>query len=183
MEIARAWAMPSGNTFSIPPIRAIVERVTFGKETIVDPFANTSQYGTIRNDLNPDMPTQYHMDALEFLRGLGDGVADVVLYDPPYSLRQASEIYAAYGKGRLAHGVTNAGYWASVKDEVARVTRSQGCVVSFGWNSNGMGMGRGFELDEVLLVAHGGAHNDTIVTVESKAVTLFDFVERNTDER
>jgi len=29
-----------------------------------------------------------------------------------------------------------------------------------------MGKNRGFEIVEILLVAHGGHHNDTIVTVE-----------------
>jgi hypothetical protein len=31
-----------------------------------------------------------------------------------------------------------------------------------------MGIKRNFKLIEVLIVAHGGAHNDTIVTVERK---------------
>ena len=43
-----------------------------------------------------------------------------------------------------------------------------GFCISFGWNSNGMGKNRGFEIVEILLVAHGGHHNDTIVTVEKR---------------
>jgi hypothetical protein len=43
-----------------------------------------------------------------------------------------------------------------------------GYCISFGWNSNGMGKNRGFEIVEILLVSHGGHHNDTIVTVERK---------------
>jgi hypothetical protein len=43
----------------------------------------------------------------------------------------------------------------------------------FGWNSSGIGIKRGFELIEVLLVCHGGSHNDTIVTVERKIKGLF----------
>ena len=31
-----------------------------------------------------------------------------------------------------------------------------------------MGTGRGYELVEVMLVAHGGAHNDTICIAERK---------------
>ena len=31
-----------------------------------------------------------------------------------------------------------------------------------------MGKNRGFEIVEILLVAHGGHHNDTICTVEKK---------------
>jgi hypothetical protein len=42
-------------------------------------------------------------------------------------------------------------------------------VLSFGWNSNGMGKTRGYELQEILLVAHGGAHNDTICLAEKKS--------------
>ena len=44
----------------------------------------------------------------------------------------------------------------------------KGKVVSFGWNSGGIGMKYGFKIDRILLVPHGGSHNDTIVTVETK---------------
>jgi hypothetical protein len=53
-------------------------------------------------------------------------------------------------------------------DEIARVVRPRGKVISFGWNSNGMGEGRGFKKLKILLVYHGGAHNDTICVVEQK---------------
>ena len=43
-----------------------------------------------------------------------------------------------------------------------------GIVISCGWNTQGMGKQNGFEIIEILLVCHGGAHNDTIVTVERK---------------
>jgi len=37
-----------------------------------------------------------------------------------------------------------------------------------GWNSMGLGINRGFRMDRILLVPHGGSKNDTIVTVETK---------------
>lgn len=37
-----------------------------------------------------------------------------------------------------------------------------------GWSSQGLGLGRGFTMTEILLVPHGGSKNDTIVTVETK---------------
>lgn len=43
-----------------------------------------------------------------------------------------------------------------------------GYAITFAWNSNGIGKKYGFELQEILLVAHGSQHNDTIVTVEKK---------------
>ena len=36
------------------------------------------------------------------------------------------------------------------------------------WNSGGIGKKLGFEAQEILMVHHGGWHNDTIVTVEIK---------------
>lgn len=160
--------MPSGNTFTIPPIKEFVERHIQGATSIVDPFANSCRYGTVRNDLNPEYDTQYHMDARDFLKTLGDGVADVVLYDPPYSISQATELYKSYGKERLDRGVSSMGYWHDVKDEIARVTRLGGTVLSFGWSTNGLGKGRGFSMKEILLVAHGGSKNDTLCTMEVK---------------
>lgn len=47
-------------------------------------------------------------------------------------------------------------------------SQTGGVCISFGWNSMGIGKKNGFEIIEILLVAHGGMHNDTIVTVETK---------------
>jgi hypothetical protein len=41
-------------------------------------------------------------------------------------------------------------------------------VVSCGWNSGGIGKKYNFKQIEILLVAHGGWHNDTIVSLEKK---------------
>lgn len=41
-------------------------------------------------------------------------------------------------------------------------------VITFGWNSGGIGKTNGFEIEQILLVPHGGWHNDTICTVERK---------------
>ncbi len=55
-----------------------------------------------------------------------------------------------------------------------------GYAISFGWNSSGFGKKRGFEIIEILLVAHGGRHNDTIVTVERKVQNIISFKGRDT---
>ena len=46
--------------------------------------------------------------------------------------------------------------------------KKDGIALSCGWNSGGIGKTNGFKLIEILLVPHGGIHNDTIVTVEGK---------------
>lgn len=103
----KVWAMPNGNTFTIKPIKEFVEAEVNKGGVIIDPFANTCKYGTITNDLNPDMDTDYHLDALEFLKTIKTESADLVLYDPPYSITQATTLYKAYGKKKLEINVAN----------------------------------------------------------------------------
>lgn len=168
MNITKTWAMPNGNTFTIKPIKEFVEAEVSKAVTIVDPFANNCQYGTITNDLNPEFNTTYHMDALEFLKQIESESADLVLFDPPYSISQASELYKEYGKKRLEINVSNMKYWAEIKNEISRILKKNGRVICCGWNTNGLGKGRGFEMTDVLIVNHGGSKNDTLVTLEYK---------------
>ena len=78
--------MPNSNTFSIKPIKELIEKYATGK--IVDPFANNNKLATVTNDLDTQYDTDYHMDALDFLKIFDDNSVDTVLYDPPYSPRQ-----------------------------------------------------------------------------------------------
>ena len=94
IKINREWAMPNSNTFSIKPIRELIERYLSG--TIIDPFANQNKLATITNDLDPQYDTDYHMDATDFLKMLDNNSADVVLWDPPYSPRQIMECYKKF---------------------------------------------------------------------------------------
>ena len=109
----------------------------------------------------------------DFLKQFETGSIDFVLYDPPYSPRQVSECYKKLGK-TVNIGTTQASFWGNIKKEIARVTKANGIVISFGWNTNGIGKTKGFEILEILTVAHGGQHNDTLCTVERKVSGLFD---------
>ena len=168
VSFKRVWAMPNGRTFSIPPIKTFVENALFNGAYVVDPFANECKYGTITNDLNPEYNTTYCMDALEFLKLLPGDSADVVLYDPPYSITQATTLYKSYGKEKLKVSVNNMKYWALCKDNIARIVKRGGIVLSFGWNTNGCGKNRGFVMTEILDVYHGGSKNDTLCCKEVK---------------
>lgn len=135
---------------------------------IVDPFANECKYGTITNDLNLEFNTDYHLDALEFLKSIQNESADLVLYDPPYSITQASVLYKEYGKDKLEVNVANMKYWKLCKDNIARILKPHGRVICCGWNTNGLGKNRGFEMTAILDIVHGGSKNDTLVTLEYK---------------
>ena len=159
MLIERVWAMPDKWTFTIKPIRELLEEEMSG-DMWVDPFAGYNSPATLTNDLDRNAPTHSHIDALEFLKKMNDEVVDGVLYDPPYSITQARQ----YGKKEYA----SMKYWKQVKDELARILKKGGKAICFGWSSMGLGKSRGFEMNRILLVPHGGSKNDTIVTVERK---------------
>ena len=168
VKMERYWAMPNHKTFQILPIARLLKEEEAGKGTWVDPFAGNATLASITNDLNPDTSAQSHLDALAFLSGLPDEFADGALFDPPYSITQAAEMYANFGVEKLSYHPSNMGYWAAVKDQLARILRLDGTAICFGWSSMGLGKSRNFILRRVLLVPHGGSKNDTIVTVETK---------------
>lgn len=164
--VDRYWAMPDKHTFSIPPIKDLLDRYWI-KGVSIDPFANTSTLASITNDLDPSFNTNYHLDALDFLTMFGADSVDVVLYDPPYSPRQVSESYRKLGC-TVNMETTQASYWRRHKEQISRIVRPGGIVISCGWNSGGIGMKYGFKALHIRLVAHGGSHNDTIVVVERR---------------
>lgn len=168
------FEMPNLNTFEIPSIGKLIEQYQtvegffddWLQDQWIDPFANRQhRFATITNDLNPDADTDFNMDALDFLKMQATNSASVLL-DPPYTLRQIKECYDGFGVALSSHESRH--FYSDIKDEIARIVPPFGFVISCGYNSNGMGRSRGFELVQVLLVPHGGNHHDTIVTVEKK---------------
>jgi hypothetical protein len=162
--------MPNQWTFDISPIKRLVGRYLLSSKYSVDPFSGLRSLASVRNDLDPEMPAQFHLDAKGFLAIMlkKQQQFDLGLFDPPYSYRQASECYKNHGREHLTSEVTNHGYHAQCKDLLAQLICPEGVVISCGWNSSGMGASRGFEIVELLIVNHGAGHNDTIVTVERK---------------
>ena len=166
MQINRKWCMPNKNTFDIKPIKEVIDKYMV-EGVIIDPFANKNKIATITNDLDEQYDTNYHMDATDFLKMFEDNSVDMVLYDPPYSPRQVSECYKNLRKA-VKIQTTQASYWSNQKKEIGRILKPNGIVITCGWNSGGIGKKYGMEIQEILLVPHGGWHNDTIVTVEKK---------------
>ena len=133
MEITRVWAMPNKNTFSIKPINELINRYLKEDLLVVDPFANANKLATITNDLDPQYDTDYHLDALDFLKQIEDNSADLVLYDPPYSPRQVSESYRLLEMS-VNMATTQSSYWSKQKREIARIVKQGGYVISCAWN-------------------------------------------------
>jgi hypothetical protein len=137
------WAMPNKQTFQINPIADLI----------------ADEIGT---DYLDPFPFEYKEDATDYLKKSLPQPYGV--FDPPYSPRQLKECYK--GKGEYD---TKASTWSQWKDLMAEKVTEK--CISFGWSTQGLGKGRGFEITRILLVAHGGMHNDTICTVETKVIS------------
>lgn len=172
MIFNRVFCMPDKNTFQMKPVRELLQRVLapINGGIIVDPFARDSTFANYTNDLNPETAAIYHYDAIEFLAMLASAelIAEAVLLDPPYSPRQISESYKSFGRAVGTKETQNGRLHKEAKDGLDKILKTGGIAVTCGWNSAGFGLSRGYQLTEILLVNHGAAHNDTIVTVEIK---------------
>ncbi len=167
IRFERIWAMPNKNTFEILPIKNLISEEVNVEKLWIDPFANRNKIASITNDLNPEFDTDHHLDALDFLKLFDNASVDGVLYDPPYSPRQVSECYKNIGHN-VTNETTRASFWGNHKKEISRIVKPGGKVITFDWSSGGIGSKYGFEIKKILLVPHGGWHNDTICTVEVK---------------
>ena len=97
-------------TFSVKPIRHWVEEHCEGR--VLNLFAGQTllNFDETRNDLDPEMPCDYHLDALEFLRSWQGEKFNTILLDPPYAYRKSMEMY----KGMVCSP------FRQLKDEIPR---------------------------------------------------------------
>ena len=164
LKMLRVWEMPNKWTFQLDSVRRLLQEEMGNDDDWVDPFAGVSSPARMQNDIDPESPAEFHFDGFDFLKSLAGNKFDGVLFDPPYSTEQALRSYKAKCKGTAGREE----YHSRCKDEIARIIRVGGKAICFGWTSAGVGLNRGFRLERLLLVGHGAAHYDTIVTVETK---------------
>lgn len=169
IAFGRSFAMPNAETFSIKPVAEFVRRYLDACPGLsIDPFARNKNLCHFTNDIDPSTRAQFHLDAEEFCRQPHLRPCTLALFDPPYSPRQISECYKGCGIEVTTKDTQNAALYKRVRDALDPLIEPGGIVLSFGWSSNGMGKTRGYKIEEILLVAHGGAHNDTICIAERK---------------
>lgn len=165
MKFSRTWAMPNKETFSVKPIGEFVKRYLAESPVSADLFCGNKNWALYNNDI-----AKGGMDAEIFLKQLfGSGVStDLVIFDPPYSPRQISECYKGIGLEVGMKETQSALLYQRVRNAIPPVLKPGGIVLSFGWNTVGMGKKHGFEIIEIMLCCHGGAHNDTICLAEKR---------------
>lgn len=152
---------PKKYTFEMPKLLTWTIQNCKGKT--LNLFAGKTKLNGVdetRIDLNKDVPADYYMDAYEFvLMAKENGWKyDTVIFDPPYNLRKSREKYFGVYTSELR----------KIKTVLPDIINLGGSVISYGYDSVGMGKTRGFEKVHVCLVCHGGDHNDTICLIENK---------------
>lgn len=168
--MSRTWAMPNSLTFKIKPINEFVKSYLAKSKVSIDPFARNSNLATFTNDINPNTNAQYHLEAGEFLDELfkKNIKADLVILDWPYSPRQVKECYDNIGRAMTQQDGWTAHSRKVWKERITKVITDDATVLTFGWNTTGMGRKLGFDILEILMVCHGADHNDTICLAEQK---------------
>jgi len=109
----------------------------------------------IRNDIDETMLADYHLDALEFVKQCQD-TFDTIILDPPYAYRKAMEMY----KGNYTSK------FKFIADEIPRLLKDGGKVISVGYHTTFLGKKRNAELYKLCVFAHGGAQHATIGIIE-----------------
>lgn len=140
----RVSAMPSPRPFQTPAIAKLIEVECAGipQEEIVDLF-----------------PYNATQDTFELVKSKPDRSVSAFLVDPPYSKKQAQDLYKNHGKGHempMVSWESPKEYWTEFRKEIARVLEPGGKCITLAWNTQGTGKGLGFKITRILIVAHGG---------------------------
>lgn len=174
--IVRIKWMPTRYTFEITPLREYLIRIIRQKGgKWIDPFVGRSPIKHLcykTNDLATEanghvIEADYHLDALKFFKLFENASLEGVILDPPYSPRQVKECYESVGK-KVLQTDTQSTFWSALRDETARVLKPGGTAITFGYNTTGIGSTRGFDIRKIIMIAHSGQHNDTLVTISKK---------------
>ena len=148
----------NNQTFKVKAIKELVERECEG--LVLNLFAGTTilNINEVRNDLNAYIKADYNLEALEFLNQWTGKKFNTIIMDPPYSYRKSMEYY---------EGVKNSKF-KLVKDNIHKVIAANGKIITFGYHSIVMGRDRGYTLEKIVVLSHGGAIHDTIVSIERR---------------
>ena len=153
---------PARYTFEMPQLKAWVEQWCRGQT--LNLFGGKIRLKIdeeISNDIDTTMPTIHHMDAMQLVDSWTGPPFDTIVLDPPYNLRKAREKY----NGRFI------GSFTKIKDHLIPIMAERARVISLGYDTVGMSRRRGFHKIAIVVVCHGGDHNDTLGVVEERTNT------------
>jgi len=151
---------PRRYTFQAPKVREWTEKWCKGK--VLNIFAGMTKLNVdeIRNDIDPNCPADYHLDAYELvMKFISENKKfDTIILDSPWNYRKAREKYGGRYIGRLT----------KMKNELSKILNDNGRTISWGYDTVGMSKSRGFSKIAICLVCQNGDHNDFMGLVEEK---------------
>lgn len=162
--LSRINCQPSKNTFSMKPAYALAKRWIGNPHDWIDPFARDCQLVYWTNDLNPETDAKEHLDFRDFFDSVIESKITVegVILDPPFSPDQIKRSYEGIGYDFTqedSHGLYNHAW-----DKILEIMPMY--VIMAGWHTNGRK--EHYELEEVMILAHGSQHYDTLISVWRK---------------
>jgi hypothetical protein len=169
MKFQYWFEMPNQWTFIMPKIQQYLLKIVQKHQKILIPFAGEYRFPKMEKhwiyiDIEPNKPQPYIQgNTLNVLPKLQEKF-DLIISDPPYSFFQAHTTY----KNKDLISMT------AIKEEYNRLLVGGGQIISFGFNSTGMGKKRGFTKIELSIVNQGGNHNDILILLEQKHFNLND---------
>lgn len=160
-ELEYRTARIHGTTFSNQTLRDWTESHLEGRvlNATAGPTHLTHPSGgeIVRNDIDPDADADRHLDVRELSQHYQPAF-DTVLYDPPYSERQASVTYDCGFPG----------YQPDVTSELDAVLRSGGKVIQFGYTGDGLARHADYHREHVMVVNTLGRRHDVLALIDRK---------------
>jgi hypothetical protein len=86
---------------------------------------------------------------------------DLIISDPPYTYFQSTRTYG--GEKKKRHQMIT-----PIKEMYDALLVPGGDIISFGFNSTGLGKERGYVKKLLLIINSGSGHNDIAITEETK---------------
>jgi len=158
------WSVqPGSHTFSSEKIKHWAERHLHG--TVCNLCAGPTQLDhdgpILRNDIDADIQTDLSIDAQLIASCLPDSSVDTVVFDPPFSERQARETYDVAESQYLPPG-------GAVLHEIDRILKPGGTLVQIGFQTPGMPPEFDYERSTYTIFNLLGRQHDWIGVVEEK---------------
>ena len=98
LKIERYWAMPNHKTFTIAPLKKLINEEL--GESYIDPF-----------------PYPFKQDAIKYLKTIPTNSVRYCVFDPPYSSYQLKTKYE--NAGLSLNNKYDASYWSNCKKEIS----------------------------------------------------------------
>lgn len=143
-------------TFDSPKIKKWVESRAKGKVLNLFAGKNKLNLDEVRNDIDETMIAEFHKDAVDFVKEWKEEKFDTIILDPPYAYRKSMEMYNGNYSSRFKQ----------LADEIPKILKEDGIVISFGYHSTFLGKKRNYKLKELCVFAHGGSQHCTIGIIE-----------------